>query len=202
MIYMKKSIKLNVLVVVCMVSILFGNLNLKNVDAKKHITLSKKSVTLKKGKMIKVRLIGAAAKKVKWRSLNKRVAVVKNGKIMAKNVGNTAVVAKYKNKNYRCSVKVVRNKIVTVPTEKPQSTHKPEPTAEPTYRPEPTVEPTRETEPTNKPQENEKTNDTYQNHIKHMVQWNIINQCRWRDICIRIQWYIIYIAVAMEIAIL
>ena len=157
---MKKSIKLNVLVVVCMVSILFGNLNLKNVDAKKHITLSKKSVTLKKGKMIKVRLIGAAAKKVKWRSLNKRVAVVKNGKIMAKNVGNTAVVAKYKNKNYRCSVKVVRNKIVTVPTEKPQSTHKPEPTAEPTYRPEPTVEPTRETEPTNKPQENEKTNDT------------------------------------------
>ena len=83
MIYMKKSIKLNVLVVVCMVSILFGNLNLKNVDAKKHITLSKKSVTLKKGKMIKVRLIGAAAKKVKWRSLNKRVAVVKNGKIMA-----------------------------------------------------------------------------------------------------------------------
>ena len=157
---MKKSIKLNVLVVVCMVSILFGNLNLKNVDAKKHITLSKKSVTLKKGKMIKVRLIGAAAKKVKWRSLNKRVAVVKNGKIMAKNVGNTAVVAKYKNKNYRCSVKVVRNKIVTVPTEKPQSTHKPEPTAEPTYRPEPTVEPTRETEPTNKPQENVKTNDT------------------------------------------
>ena len=89
MIYMKKSIKLNVLVVVCMVSILFGNLNLKNVDAKKHITLSKKSVTLKKGKMIKARLIGAAAKKVKWRSLNKRVAVVKNGKIMAKNVGNT-----------------------------------------------------------------------------------------------------------------
>ena len=55
---------------------------------------------------------------------------------------------------------MVRNKIVTVPTEKPQSTHKPEPTAEPTYRPEPTVEPTRETEPTNKPQENEKTNDT------------------------------------------
>ncbi|RHP24933.1 hypothetical protein DWZ63_09285 [Clostridium sp. AF34-13] len=158
--YMKKSIKLNILVVVCMVSILFGNLNLKNVDAKKHITLSKKSVTLKKGKTIKVRLIGAATKKVKWRSLNKRVAVVKNGKIMAKNVGNTAVVAKYKNKNYRCSVKVVRNKIVIVPTEKPQSTHKPEPTTEPTYRPEPTVEPTRETEPTNKPQENEKTNDT------------------------------------------
>jgi hypothetical protein len=74
--YMKKSIKLNILVVVCMVSILFGNLNLKNVDAKKHITLSKKSVTLKKGKTIKVRLIGAATKKVKWRSLNKRVAVV------------------------------------------------------------------------------------------------------------------------------
>lgn len=77
---------------------------------KTSISISKKSVTLTKGKTYKLKLKNANAKKVKWSSKNKKVATVKNGKITAKSVGKTTIIAKYKKKTYKCKVTVKAKK--------------------------------------------------------------------------------------------
>ena len=77
---------------------------------KTSISISKKSVTLTKGKTYKLKMKNANAKKVKWSSKNKKVATVKNGRITAKSVGKTTIIAKYKKKTYKCKVTVKAKK--------------------------------------------------------------------------------------------
>ena len=77
---------------------------------KTSISISKKSVTLTKGKTYKLKMENANAKKVKWSNKNKKVATVKNGNITAKSVGKTTIIAKYKKKTYKCKVTVKAKK--------------------------------------------------------------------------------------------
>ena len=70
-------------------------------------SLSKKSVTITKGKTCKLTLKKATAKKVKWSSSKKSVATVsKSGTVKAKKAGKATITAKYKGKKYRCKVTV------------------------------------------------------------------------------------------------
>lgn len=75
--------------------------------SKKKIKLNKKKATIKVGKAIKLKLKNAKAKKVKWRSTNKKVATVsKKGTVKARKKGKTTIIAKYKGKKYRCKITV------------------------------------------------------------------------------------------------
>lgn len=70
-------------------------------------SLSKKSVTITKGKTYKLKLKKATAKKVKWSSSKKSVATVsKSGTVKAKKAGKATITAKYKGKKYKCKVTV------------------------------------------------------------------------------------------------
>ena len=70
------------------------------------IHLSRKKLTLSKGKSTKIKLIGVAANKVKWRSSNKTVARVSKGKITGRKPGKAVITATYKGKQYKCKVTV------------------------------------------------------------------------------------------------
>lgn len=70
-------------------------------------SISKKSVTVTKGKTYKLKLKKATAKKVKWSSSKKSVATVsKSGTVKAKKAGKATITAKYKGKKYKCKVTV------------------------------------------------------------------------------------------------
>lgn len=73
---------------------------------KNTIKLTKKSLTLKPGQSKAIRLKGAKAEKVRWKSSNKRVATVSKGKIKAKKAGKVTITATYKNKKYKCKVTI------------------------------------------------------------------------------------------------
>lgn len=76
----------------------------ENVSAKAKI--SKKSVTITKGKTYTLKIKGTK-KKAKWTSSKKSVATVsKKGKIKAKKRGSATITAKIGKKKYRCKVKV------------------------------------------------------------------------------------------------
>lgn len=76
--------------------------------AAKKISISKKSVTLKKGKSITLKIKGTK-KKVVWSSNKKKIATVsKKGKVTAKKVGKAKITAKVGKKKYHCTVTVVR----------------------------------------------------------------------------------------------
>ena len=71
-------------------------------------SISKKSVTVTKGKTYKLKLKKVTAKKVKWSSSKKSVATVsKSGTVKAKKAGKATITAKYKGKKYKCKVTVV-----------------------------------------------------------------------------------------------
>lgn len=70
------------------------------------VSLTKKTLTLRPGKSKKIKLSGAKAGKVKWSTSNRKVAVVKGGKITAKKTGKAVITAKYKGKKYKCKVTV------------------------------------------------------------------------------------------------
>lgn len=75
------------------------------------ISLNKKSVFMNVKSSLTLKLKGAKGKIV-WKSTNKSVATVsKKGKIKAKKAGKTIIIAKHKNKSYKCKV-VVKNKKV------------------------------------------------------------------------------------------
>lgn len=80
---------------------------------KKKIKLNKKKATIRAGKTLKLKLKNAKAKKVKWRSTNKKVATVsKKGKVRARKKGKTTIIAKYKGKKYKCRITVKKAKAV------------------------------------------------------------------------------------------
>ena len=74
------------------------------------LRLTRKNLTLRKGKSKKIKLIGAPANKVKWSSSNKAVARVSKGKIIGRKPGKAVITARYKGKQYRCKVKVKASK--------------------------------------------------------------------------------------------
>lgn len=75
-----------------------------NVSAK--VKISKKSVSITKGKTYTLKVKGAK-KKAKWSSSKKSVATVsKKGKVTGKKKGTTTITAKIGKKKYKCKVKV------------------------------------------------------------------------------------------------
>lgn len=104
---MKKFKKSLCLVLSCLMLISVFVVTPISASAKaKKPKLSKKSVTITRGKTYKLKLKNAKAKKVKWTSSKKSVATVKKGKITTKKAGKTTITAKYKGKKYKCKVTV------------------------------------------------------------------------------------------------
>lgn len=100
--------------------------------AKKKIKLNKKSVTLWKGKKVKLKVSGTK-KKVTWKSKKKRIATVsKKGVVTARKAGKVKIIAKVAGRKLVCKVRVkVKPKATKTPG---NNTSK---TTEPTYTPAP-----------------------------------------------------------------
>lgn len=73
-------------------------------------SISKTSVTLKKGSSYKLKVNGTS-RSVKWSTNNSKVATVSGGKVVAKGVGQAIITAKLNDKSYTCKVKVGHNVI-------------------------------------------------------------------------------------------
>lgn len=124
-----------------------------NVQAKSKMKLNKKKVTLYVGKKVKLKVKNKNIKgKIKWKSTNKKVAVVtKKGRVKAKKQGKATIIAKVGKKKLKCKI-VVKKKKKPVTT-KPVVPTKPQPTEvqaiEPqTTVPQPTESQTTATQPT------------------------------------------------------
>ncbi len=131
-------------------------------NAAGKVKLNKTKVSLMVGKTVTLKLKGTK-KKVKWISKNKSVATVSaKGKVKAKKVGSTKIIAKVSGKKYSCKVTVTQKKPVPQRTKRPEVkynpvleptfTPEPKPTTESTVTPEstPTTEPTATLEPAQK----------------------------------------------------
>ena len=69
--------------------------------------LNKRSMTIRRGKKRKLKLIGCR-KKLKWKSSNKRVAIVsKGGVVKGKRRGRASIYVKYGGIMYKCKVRVI-----------------------------------------------------------------------------------------------
>ena len=80
-------------------------------EAAAKVRLDKEKVTLKKGKSVKLKVIGAK-NKVVWSTTNKKIAVVtQKGKVTAKKAGSCKIVAKTDAKKYVCKVTVKRKEV-------------------------------------------------------------------------------------------
>ena len=72
------------------------------------VKLDYKNFVLRPGWYIENKLKGAKASKVTWKSSNKKVATVnKKGKITGVKKGKATIIATYKNKSYKCTIKIV-----------------------------------------------------------------------------------------------
>ena len=83
----------------------------ESASAKSKVRLSRTKLTMTEGASRKIRLVGAKADKVRWRSSKKSVASVSKGKIRAKKAGKAVISAKYKGKTYRCRVTVKKKAV-------------------------------------------------------------------------------------------
>lgn len=79
------------------------------VEAASAIKLSKSKLTMGLGDTYTLKLAGA--KNPVWKSSNSKIAVVKNGKVIAKKTGKATISATYKGKSYKCTVLVKAPKI-------------------------------------------------------------------------------------------
>ena len=79
----------------------------------KYIHLNKTKATIQKKEKIKLTLINADSKKVKWKSGKKKVASVKKGTVTAKKNGKTVITATYKKVKYKCTI-TVKKKSATI----------------------------------------------------------------------------------------
>lgn len=131
-------------------------------NAAGKVKLNKTKVSLMVGKTVTLKLKGTK-KKIKWTSKNKSIATVSaKGKVKAKKVGSTKIIAKVSGKKYSCKVTVIQKKPVPQRTERPEVKYNPvleptltpgpKPTSETTATPEstPTAEPTATPEPSQK----------------------------------------------------
>lgn len=79
------------------------------VEAASAIKLSKTKLTMGLGDIYTLKLAGA--KNPVWKSSNSKIAVVKNGKVIARKTGKATITATYKGKSYKCTVLVKSPKI-------------------------------------------------------------------------------------------
>ena len=102
-----KSIVKKIIILTLCVALVMGNFQM-NVMAKRtpKSKLNKKNITIMMGKTSKLKLKNNK-KKVKWKSLNKKIATVtKKGLVKGKSEGKTTIVAKVGKKKYKCKVRV------------------------------------------------------------------------------------------------
>ena len=93
----------------------------------KGISLNRKALSLKTKKTYSLKLKGAKAKKVKWKSNNKKIAIVKKGLVKAKSEGTCMIIAKYKKKKYYCKVTVKKaSENIPVPSASPELSQTPD----------------------------------------------------------------------------
>ncbi len=103
---MKGIVKKIIVLTLCM-ALVMGSFQ-TNVMAKRipKPKLNKKNITIMMGKTSRLKLKNNK-KKVKWRSLNKKIATVtKKGLVKGKSEGKTTIVAKVGKKKYKCKVRV------------------------------------------------------------------------------------------------
>ena len=79
------------------------------VEAASTIKLSKTKLTMGLGDSYTLKLAGA--KNPVWKSSNGKIAIVKNGKVIARKSGKATISATYKGKSYKCVVLVKSPKI-------------------------------------------------------------------------------------------
>ena len=79
------------------------------VEAASAIKLSKSKLTMGLGDTYTLKLTGA--KNPVWKSSNSKIAIVKNGKVIARKSGKVTISATYKGKSYKCTVLVKSPKI-------------------------------------------------------------------------------------------
>lgn len=79
------------------------------VEAASTIKLSKTKLTMGLGDSYTLKLTGA--KNPVWKSSNSKIAIVKNGKVIARKSGKVTISATYKGKSYKCIVLVKAPKI-------------------------------------------------------------------------------------------
>lgn len=119
----KKQIILTAMLLLAMAALFFES----SVWAKPKITLNRSSLSITAGESRKLKRTGISNRnqsKVSWKSSVPGIAsVTKNGKVKAKKAGTTTITANYKEKNYRCKVRVASGKaegpdIQTTPDQK------------------------------------------------------------------------------------
>lgn len=108
--------------------------------------LNKKEVTVETGKSVTIKVLHINKKvKIKWSSKNKKIAIVKKGKITGKKEGTTKVIATVGKRKLTCKVKVLSSEkstpapVVPTPANTPAA---PQGTVLPSVEPSPTVIPT------------------------------------------------------------
>lgn len=109
--------------------------------ASKKMKISKKSVTMKVGQTLKIKIKNAGKKKVTWKSSKKKIAKIsKKGVITALKKGTAKITAKVGKKKFTCVVKVkskkkTTNKTTPTPENQVKNTPTPSPTPQPTETP-------------------------------------------------------------------
>lgn len=83
---------------------------MEQVEAATKASMNKKSVTLFKGKSVKLKVTGVNGK-AKWSSSKKSVATVSNGKVKAKKKGTAVITANINGQKCTCKVTVEDPKI-------------------------------------------------------------------------------------------
>ena len=83
---------------------------MEQVEAATKASMNKKSVTLFKGKSVKLKVTGVNGK-AKWSSSKKSVATVSNGKVKAKKKGTAVITANVNGQKCTCKVTVEDPKI-------------------------------------------------------------------------------------------
>ncbi len=101
--------KNKLIAVIMIVTLCFGAFN-SNAFARSKVKLNKKKVTICVNKVVKLK-VKNTKKKVKWKSLNSKVASVnKKGKVKGRKVGKTTIFAKVGKKKLKCKVIVKKAK--------------------------------------------------------------------------------------------
>lgn len=90
--------------------------NLQTVEAA-SVKLSKGKASLHIGKSINLKVVGTK-RKVTWKSNNKTVASVKNGKVVGHQKGTAKITAIVGSKKYHCTVTVKQQKLNCIPSKK------------------------------------------------------------------------------------
>jgi len=108
----KKSRVIFLIAALLYMIIIAGYIPNMTVNAKTNIQINKKEITLQKGKIKQLSLLGISkkeSKKIVWKSSKKSViSVNKRGLVKARKNGTAIISAEYKEKIYRCKINVIK----------------------------------------------------------------------------------------------